>query len=94
MARQNRGQGFLLRSVPFLGPIGESFSPASVNRRLVELQKLANLDLGGRLSGHSFRVVAALDLLEAGESIERIMLRGGWQSESSVIRYLRAWQPD
>ena len=45
-----------------------------------------------KLSGHSFRVGAALDLLERGESMEKIMLRGGWQSESTVIRYLRAWQ--
>ena len=29
------------------------------------------------LSGHSFRVGAALDLLEQGEPIEKIMLRGG-----------------
>jgi len=29
------------------------------------------------LSGHSFRVGAALDLLEKGEPLERIMLRGG-----------------
>ena len=31
------------------------------------------------LSGHSFRVGAALDLLEQGEPLERIMLRGGWR---------------
>ena len=41
------------------------------------------------LNGHSFRVGAALDLLEQGESLEKIMLRGGWQSNTIAIRYLR-----
>ena len=32
------------------------------------------------LRGHSFEVDAALDLLGQGEPLERIMLRGGWQT--------------
>jgi len=43
------------------------------------------------LSGHSFRVGAALDLLEQGESLVKIMLRGGWQSDSSAMKYIRNW---
>ena len=43
------------------------------------------------LSGHSFRVGAALDLLEQGEPLEKIMLRGGWQTDSTAMRYLRNW---
>jgi hypothetical protein len=42
------------------------------------------------LSGHSFRVGAALDLLEQGP-LERVMLRGGWQTDSTAINYLRNW---
>jgi hypothetical protein len=41
-------------------------------------------------SGHSFRVGGALDLLMTGMPLTKIMLRGGWTSESSVIRYLQA----
>ena len=44
----------------------------------------------GGLSGHSFREGAAVDLLADGESLEKIMLRGGWKSEHSAVRYLRA----
>ncbi len=33
----------------------------------------------------------ALDLLEQGEPLERIMLRGGWQTDSTAIKYLRNW---
>jgi hypothetical protein len=29
--------------------------------------------------------------LMQGTPIEKIMLRGGWHSESSVIRYLQSW---
>lgn len=86
------GGGFILRGVDIYDHIGSSLRPNSINRRLKELQKLAGLDLGGALSGHSFTVGAALDLLESGESLEKIMLRGGWHSESSAIKYLRAWQ--
>ena len=43
------------------------------------------------LSGHSFRVGAALDLLEQGEPLERIMIRGGWQTDSTAMAYLRNW---
>ena len=34
-------------------------------------------------------VGAALDLLEQGEAIERIMLRVCWQTGSTIISYLR-----
>jgi len=43
------------------------------------------------LSGHSFRVGAAVDLLDKGVPLERIMLRGGWKSENTALRYLRNW---
>jgi hypothetical protein len=34
---------------------------------------------------------AALDLLEQGEGIEKIMLGGGWKTDSTAIKYLRNW---
>ena len=43
------------------------------------------------LSGHLFRVGAALDLLEQGEPLERTMLRGGWQTASTAMKYLQDW---
>ena len=68
----------------------ESLTPASINQILVKLQNQAGLKLERNLSGHSFRVGAAVDMLLAGETMERIMLKGGWKSESTVMRYLRA----
>jgi hypothetical protein len=33
----------------------------------------------------------ALDLLEQGEPLERIMPKGGWQTDSTAMKYLRNW---
>ena len=43
------------------------------------------------LSSHSFRVCAALGLLEQGEALEMIMLKGGRQSDSIAIKYRTNW---
>lgn len=84
--------GFILRGVSKTGAIRESLNPASINTILRGLQKRAGINDIGQLSGHSFRVGGAIDLLEDGEPLERIMLRGGWQTESTTIGYLRNWQ--
>jgi integrase len=86
------GDGYILRSINRYGHIGNSLNPASISTILKALQ--AGSEDGAKvkpLSGHSFRVGAALDLLEQGEPIERIMLRGGWQTDSTAMKYLRNW---
>ena len=82
----------ILRSIDAFDNIGESLHATNITSRLRELQERARLDLGGPLSSHSFRVGAALDMLDNGDSLAKIMLRGGWRSQSAAMRYLRAWQ--
>ena len=73
------GEGYILRSISKHRNIGESLNPASISNLLKALQKELNLDFAKQpLSGHSFRVGAALDLLEQGEPLERIIHRGSW----------------
>jgi integrase len=85
-------EGYILRSISRHGHIGESLHPASISTILKALQKDLKIDFDEQpLSGHSFRVGAALDLLEQGEPLERIMLRGGWQTDSTAMKYLRNW---
>jgi len=85
-------EGYLLRSISRHGHIGNNLHPASVSTLLKGLQKDLKIDSDEQpLSGHSFRVGAALDLLEQGEPLERIMLRGGWQTDSTAMTYLRNW---
>ena len=50
-----------------------------------------SININGELSGHSFRVGAAIDLLDKNIPLEKIMLRGGWKSETSAMRYLQSW---
>lgn len=84
-------EGYILRSVSKDGKVGESLSPDSIVPILVDLQHRARLRDLPRFSGHSMRVGAALDLLEKGVPLEQIMLRGGWSTKSTTLRYLAAW---
>jgi integrase len=86
------GEGYILRSISRHGYIGINLHPASISTLLKALQKDLKMDSDEQpLSGHSFRVGAALDLLEQGEPLEKIMLRGGWQTDSTAMSYLRNW---
>ena len=85
-------EGYILRSISRHGHFGDNLHPASISTILKALQMDLKIDSDEQpLSGHSFRVGAALDLLEQGEPLERIMLRGGWQTDSTAITYLRNW---
>jgi len=85
-------EGYILRSINRHGYIGDKLNPASISTLLKALQKELKIDSDQQpLSGHSFRVGAALDLLEQGEPLEKIMLKGGWQTDSSAMKYLRNW---
>ena len=85
-------EGYILRSISRHGHIGGNLHPASISTILKALQKDLNMNSDEQpLSGHSFRVGAALDLLEQGEPLERIMLRGGWKTDSTAMLYLRNW---
>ena len=85
-------EGYILRSISRHEHIGGNLHPASISTILKALQKDLQINSDEQpLSGHSFRVGAALDLLEQGEPLERIMLRGGWQTDSTTMKYLRDW---
>ena len=71
--------------------VRESLDPAALNKILKFLQRKAKMKDIGELSGHSFRVGAAAELLDKGFPLERIMLRDGWKSENTALRYLRNW---
>ena len=77
-----------LKSGPLFRPlrgstVGEKrLHPCSINRMLKKLARTAGLDAAtaGRLSGHSMRVGAALDMVESGIDLVPIMHAGGWKS--------------
>lgn len=84
--------GKILRGFYRGNQLRNRLDPSSVSQILKGLQKKAGIAEISGLSGHSFRVDAAVDLLEKGTPLERIMLRGGWKSETIAMRYLRSWQ--
>ena len=85
-------ESYILRSINRHGQFGSNLHPARISTTLKALQKDLKMNSDEQpLSGHSFRVGAALDLLEQGEPLERIMLRGGWQPDSTAMSYLRNW---
>ena len=84
--------GAILRSVDRHGNVGPQLRPGSVCTVLNRLLAKTSLqDQKTKFSGHSFRVGAAIDLVESGASLETIMLRGGWRSNDSAMNYLRSW---
>jgi integrase len=86
------GEGYILRSISRHGHIALSLHPTCMSIPLRALQKDLEMDPDEQpLSGHSFRVGAALDLLEQGEPLEKIMLKEGCQTESTAMKYLRNW---
>ena len=85
--------GFILRSVDQHGNVGNKLNPGSVSTIINDLAQNTEHKLDGhRFTGHSFRIGGALDLLLSGATLEIIMVRGGWQSTDSAMRYLRSWE--
>ena len=85
-------EGPILRSVDRHGNIGTQLKPGSVStilNRVLASSSLTNQET--KFSSHSFRVGAAIDLLESGATLEKIMLQGGWRSQDNAMNYLRAW---
>lgn len=81
--------GPLFRAVHGLSVDERALHPYAVNRTLKGLARKAGLDPGTtrRLSGHSMRVGAALDMVENGIDLVPIMHAGGWKSPGMVLRY-------
>lgn len=83
-------EGLILRSVDRGENIGDTLGSGQINRIYKRIAKQAGLDAGriARISGHSFRVGAAQDLLASGASMPAIMQRGRWSKSDTVMRYL------
>ena len=92
--RIEQTDGYILRSFKRDLSVSESLDPAALNKILKALQRKSKIKNIDDLSGHSFRVGAAIDMLARGVPLEKIMLRGGWKSESTAMRYLRNWNDD
>lgn len=86
-------KGPILRCVDRHGNVGCTLNSGSISTILNNLASSGS-DASKRISysGHSFRVGRAVDLLNEGIPLEKIMLIGGWRSQSACIGYLRSQQ--
>lgn len=90
MSAAKINEGLILRGVNRHGAVTKSLSNGQIGRIYKRIAKQAKLDpeLITRISGHSFRVGAAQDLLASGASMPTIMHRGRWTKSDTVMRYL------
>jgi site-specific recombinase XerD len=87
-------EGPILRGIDRSENISDTLGSGQINRIYKRLARQAGLDsdLIARISGHSFRVGAAQDLLASGASMPAIMQRGGWSKADTVMRYLEQFR--
>ena len=82
-----------MRSVDKHGYIGAKLFSSAVSYILRQAHE--NITLPGnkktrQWTGHSFRVGAAVDLVESGYTIEQVMRKGDWKSAQAGLRYVMA----
>ena len=82
--------GFLFRGIKNNGDISQGINPGQINRIYKRLAQKAGLpkEIIKNISGHSFRVGGAQDLLASGASLPMLMNRGGWTKPETVMRYI------
>ena len=82
--------GFIFKATNNGKVTKDGLHPYAVNRAVKDLAIAAGFEakIIADLSGHSFRVGAAQDLMTSGKSILAIMKAGGWRSINVVGRYV------
>ena len=83
-------KGYIFRTTNNGNILTSGLHPYAVNRLVKQLATAAEFDAAtiADLSGHSFRVGAAQDLMTSGKSVLAIMKAGGWRSMNVVGRYV------
>ncbi|WP_165842875.1 tyrosine-type recombinase/integrase [Phenylobacterium deserti] len=84
-------EGAILRRVRRSVACSGQMNGVVLNQRLRALAAAAGLQPAGsvRLSGHSFRVGAAHDLVMGGRTLLEVMRAGRWTHADTVARYVR-----
>jgi site-specific recombinase XerD len=86
----NISSGKILRGIKGNKKITNGLTGAQIGRIFKRLAGSARIDneTVSQISGHSIRVGAAQDLLNAGASLPQIMAKGGWTKVDTVMRYI------
>ena len=86
-------EGLLFRGIRNNGDISGGINPSQINRIYKRLASRAHFreEQIKNISGHSFRVGAAQDLLTSGATLSSIMARGRWSKPDTAMRYLESF---
>lgn len=90
LAAGSINDGYILRGVMGKEQITAKLTGGQIGRIFKRLAESTGLgpEVVRHVSGHSFRVGAAQDLLVAGASLPQIMAKGGWSKVDTVMRYV------
>ena len=80
--------GPLFRRIHRSGAVGHDRLGARSFRDIVK-RRAAAAGIGGRVSGHSFRIGAAQSMRAAGATHAEIMVEGRWKRIETMLRYIR-----
>ena len=80
--------GPIFRGVYSSGKLGDRMSTRAVDRCYKRIAKRIGLE-PSIFSGHSTRVGAAQDMVEAGIDSAKILLAGRWASDAMLVRYAK-----
>ena len=86
-------EGKILRSIDKYENIGKKLEPSAISYILRQIQTNITQPSNKnprQWTGHSFRVGAAVDLVESGYTIEQVMRKGDWRSAQAGLRYVMA----
>ena len=86
-------EGKILRSIDKYENIGKKLEPSAISYILRQIQTNITHPSNKnprQWTGHSFRVGAAVDLVESGYTIEQVMRKGDWRSAQAGLRYVMA----
>lgn len=88
-------EGLIFRGVRSSGAITSGLCESRISRIYKALARKAGLSdpIVQSISGHSMRVGAAHDFLNAGASLPQIMVKGGWAKTDTVMRYVEHVRP-
>jgi integrase len=88
-------EGYLFRGLRNNGDILAKIKPSQINRIYKKLASRTSLpdDQIKNISGHSFRVGGAQDLLASGATLPLIMVKGRWSKPDTAMRYVEYVDP-
>jgi integrase len=83
-------EGYIFRGIKNNAAVLQHISPGQINRiynKYANSIGLTDIKIK-KISGHSFRIGAAIDMMNKGVSLPQIMIQGRWKKYETTLSYL------